>query len=73
MSSGLFYLNETDFTVKETQKGKTLSVGMLEHVWSCALRSNLSSIIGVNISGFRGKVQQECPTANPRRLGLHQI
>ena len=23
MSSGLFYLNETDFTVKETQKGKT--------------------------------------------------
>ena len=28
MSSGLFYLNETDFTVKETQKGKTLSVGI---------------------------------------------
>ena len=28
MSSGLFYLNETDFTVKETQKGKTLAVGI---------------------------------------------
>jgi len=28
MSSGLFYLNETDFVIKEGQKGKTLSVGI---------------------------------------------
>jgi thiol-disulfide isomerase/thioredoxin len=28
MSQGLFYLNETDFTVKEDQKGKILTVGI---------------------------------------------
>ena len=28
MSNGLFYLNETDFTVKENQKGKILTAGI---------------------------------------------
>jgi thiol-disulfide isomerase/thioredoxin len=28
MSTGLFYLNETDFIIKENQKGKSLTVGL---------------------------------------------
>ena len=28
MSTGLFYLNETDFAIKETQKGKSICVGL---------------------------------------------